>query len=341
MSTLNLNYLKHPSSSTTNLTLNDDGSTVITPSVQTTARNKIINGSFAVDQRNAGGSQTVTAGAALAYTCDRWYAYCTGANVTGQRIAGSAPFQYYYRFTGAASNTAVGFGTRLEAADTFHLAGQTATLSVYAASSSITTLTWTAYYANTTDSFGTLASPTRTQIATGTFTINSTLARKSVQISVPSAATTGIEVVFTVGALLGSQTLTFAGVQLEVGPVATPFEFEPFETTLRKCQRYFRTITGFAASAVGANPSLVDALIETGSMRAADKAVGQTGTFYALDPSWSGGGSQSPASISIVANLPGYVRIRFNNFSGLTGSKFYWMYGATTGLEVVTLSAEM
>lgn len=30
------------------------------------------------------------------------------------------------------------------------------------------------------------------------------------------------------------------GVQLEVGSVATPFEFEPFETTLRKCQRYFQ-----------------------------------------------------------------------------------------------------
>jgi hypothetical protein len=29
------------------------------------------------------------------------------------------------------------------------------------------------------------------------------------------------------------------GVQLEVGSVATPFEFEPFETTLRKCQRYY------------------------------------------------------------------------------------------------------
>lgn len=29
------------------------------------------------------------------------------------------------------------------------------------------------------------------------------------------------------------------GVQLEAGPVATPFEFEPFETTLRKCYRYF------------------------------------------------------------------------------------------------------
>ena len=31
------------------------------------------------------------------------------------------------------------------------------------------------------------------------------------------------------------------GVQWEVGPVATPFEFEPFETTLRKCQRYYQT----------------------------------------------------------------------------------------------------
>ena len=29
------------------------------------------------------------------------------------------------------------------------------------------------------------------------------------------------------------------GVQLETGPVATPFEFEPYEATLRKCQRYY------------------------------------------------------------------------------------------------------
>jgi hypothetical protein len=34
-------------------------------------------------------------------------------------------------------------------------------------------------------------------------------------------------------------TFYLAGVQLEAGTIATPFEFEPFETTLRKCQRYF------------------------------------------------------------------------------------------------------
>lgn len=202
-------------------------------------RNRIINGSFSVDQRNAGATQTITAGAALAYTADRWYAYCTGANVTGQRTAGTAPFQYNYRFTGAASNTLIGFGTRLQAADTFYMAGTTVTLSAYVASSSLTSITWTAYYANSTDSFGTVASPTRTQIATGSFTVSSTLTRRSVSISVPSAATTGIEILFTTGALTASNTLSFAGVQLEAGSIATPFEFEPFETTLHKCLRYF------------------------------------------------------------------------------------------------------
>ena len=47
-------------------------------------KNRIINGAMTTDQRNAGASQTFTAGAALAYSVDRWYGYCTGANVTGQ-----------------------------------------------------------------------------------------------------------------------------------------------------------------------------------------------------------------------------------------------------------------
>jgi len=38
------------------------------------------------------------------------------------------------------------------------------------------------------------------------------------------------------------------GVQLEVGPVATPFEFESYGDTLRKCQRYYTRITADAAT---------------------------------------------------------------------------------------------
>lgn len=36
--------------------------------------------------------------------------------------------------------------------------------------------------------------------------------------------------------------IAFTGVQWEVGPVATPFEFEDFGTTFRKCQRYYERL---------------------------------------------------------------------------------------------------
>jgi hypothetical protein len=41
------------------------------------------------------------------------------------------------------------------------------------------------------------------------------------------------------------------GVQLETGPVATPFEFEPYEATLRKCQRYYQKLTRSEAPTTG------------------------------------------------------------------------------------------
>jgi len=200
--------------------------------------NRIINGAMTIDQRNAGAAQTITASAALAYTADRWYAYSTGANVTGQRITGSANNQFAYRFTGAASVTAIGFGQRIEAANSIDLAGSTATLGVDLANSLLTSVTWTAYYATTSDTFGTLASPTRTQISTGTFTVTSTLSRYSAQIFIPSAATTGIEIVFSVGAQT-SGTWTIDNVQLEAGPLATPFERRNISQELVNCQRYY------------------------------------------------------------------------------------------------------
>jgi hypothetical protein len=210
--------------------------------------NRIINGAMAIDQRNAGASQTITAGAALAYTVDRWYAYCTGANVTGQRVAGTGNNQYAYRFTGAASVTGIGFGQRIEAANSIDLAGSTATLGVDLANSLLTSVTWTAYYATTSDTFGTLGSPTRTQISTGTFTVTSTLSRYSAQIFIPSSATTGIEIVFSVGAQT-SGTWTIDNVQLEAGPLATPFERRLIGTELVNCQRYCYSLT----TAVGTN----------------------------------------------------------------------------------------
>jgi len=215
-------------------------------------RNRIINGGMAVDQRNAGASQTFTAAAALAYSVDRWYGYCTGANVTGARVAGSSINQYRYQFTGAASVTAIGFGQRIEAANSYDLNNGTAYFSVDLANSLLTTVTWTAYYANTADTFGSLASPTRTQIATGTFTVTSTVTNYTASISVPSAATTGIEIVLTVGAQT-SGTWTIGNVQLEAGSSSTPFERLSIGEAILLCQRYYQRSNAGAANSFTLN----------------------------------------------------------------------------------------
>jgi hypothetical protein len=209
---------------------------------QPTFRNVVINGDMKIDQRNNGNSITVAAGAALAYTVDRWYAFCTGSNVTVGRGSGSTnslPNQFNLAAVGNTGNTGVGFGHRIESLNSFHLAGQTVTLSAMIRTIGPTSVTWAAYYANTTDSFGTLASPTRTLISTGTFTTNTSYNVYNTNLSIPIAATTGIEIVFTTGALLNTQILNITGVQLELGSIATPFERRTTGTELALCQRYY------------------------------------------------------------------------------------------------------
>ena len=202
-------------------------------------RNRIINGAMQIAQRAT--SATITAGSTIAAgysTVDRFYVYCTGANVIAAQVAGSGAIKNNLQITGAASVTAIGVGQRIEQLNSYDMAGSTATLSVNLSNSLLTTVTWTAYYATTADTFGTLASPTRTQIATGTFTVTATLTNYSTQISIPAAATTGIEVVFTVGAQT-SGTWVIGNVQLEESSIATSFDYRPYGTELALAQRYF------------------------------------------------------------------------------------------------------
>lgn len=212
-------------------------------------RNRIINGAMAIDQRNNGAAVSITTGSALAYTVDRWFVWVTGTgNIAGvQRVSsGTSPNEFLLQIGNGGSGRTVRVAQRIEASDSQDLAGTVATLSADLARTptSGTVVTWTASYANTRDSFGTVAAPTKTQIATGNFTISNTVTRYSTQISIPSAAITGIEIEFS---WITSSTVSdnvIGRVQLEPGSVATPFEHLPIGAELALCQRYYWRLSG-------------------------------------------------------------------------------------------------
>lgn len=215
-------------------------------------RNRVVNGGMSIDQDFGGASTTITAGAALKWVADVHYAWCTGANVTAQVVTNAAG-QTRLRYTGAASNTLVGFGHRIERANAADLAGKTATLSVALASSSLTSIAWEVYRANTNDTFGSIASPTRTLIASGSFTpVSATEAKFSATMSIPAAATTGLEIVLKSSAgLLAGATLDIGELQLEAGNAVTDFERRPGAVELNNVQRYFQKMNTYVPQGTG------------------------------------------------------------------------------------------
>jgi hypothetical protein len=203
--------------------------------------NRIINGNK--DYAQWGTSATITAGtgvptASAGYpTVDMFYSYCTGANVAVAQVNGANAQSKRTQYTGAASVTAIGEGHRIEALNSYDMAGQTCRFTVELANSLLTTVTWTANYATTTDAFGTVGTATKTQIATGTFTVTSTVTSYGVTISVPSAAITGIEIVLTVGAQT-SGTWTVGSWDFRPG-TASPTYFDHRPNELQLIQKYF------------------------------------------------------------------------------------------------------
>jgi hypothetical protein len=304
-------------------------------------KNRIINGQMQIAQRAT--SATITAGSTIAAgysTVDRFYVYCTGANVTAAQVAGTGAVKNRLQITGASSVTSVGIGQRIESLNSYDMAGSTATLSVDIANTLLTTVTWTASYATTTaDTFGTLASPTVTQIATGTFTVSATSATYSAQLSIPAAATTGIQVVFTVGAQT-SGTWTIGNVQLEKSSIATSFDYRSYGTELALCQRYYYRITaagasrnfgvGFVNSATVADFTFPFPV----TMRDEPPALEQTGTAsnYVVV---AGAGTITCSSVPTTQLTSQWsAQFRFTVASGLTTGQAVFARNATTGAYI-------
>ena len=301
------------------------GTTALGAGDSTRFKNRIINGDMRIAQR--ANSVTVAFGntvptTSTGYPCvDRWFVYSAGANVTAAQVAGSGNTQNNLQITGAASVTAVGVGQRIEANNSYDLAGQTVTLSVNMSNSLLTNVTWTASYANTSNTFGTIGTPTKVQISTGAFTVNSTITNYSTQISLPSNATTGVEILFTVGAQT-SGTWVIGKAQLEVGSSASAFEYVDYTTQLAMCYRYVRKTTG----AVNTEPTLY-------AYGNNSQVIGQSWVYpvqMRTSPTTTTSGTLSVANASgpiIVADMNSYF-LYVNPSSGTAGYISYQPNGS-------------
>ena len=204
-------------------------------------------------------------------------------------------------------------------------------------------MTWTASYANSTDAFGTLASPTVTSIATGTFTVTSSRVRYSANITIPSAATTGIQIVFTVGAQT-SGTWTIDSVQLEKGATAIAYDDRPYGTELVLSQRYYQQIgksnnVSYQPYGVGLCTSTTTTAIIINlpvMMR-----VTPTLTFNGATNTFTGTAGTAVTSVVSDVMSPTTIMYQASVASGLTtgnGARHYQNNASASSLE---LSAEL
>ena len=220
--------------------------------------NYLKNPNFAVIQGTASGTlanSTALPTASLGYLGET--EWCIAASGGTPAYAFSAVDERV-TFTGAASTTAIYLLQRLESRDTNRLKGKTVTFSCEISNSLLTSVIWEVFRPTTSDDVhGTIASPTQTLVASGTFTVSSTLTRYSATFALPDLASRGLEVRLCVGAQT-SGTWVVSRLQLEEGSTATSFNCDDYQSELEKCLRYYYSeIARFVQSGIYAGGTVV------------------------------------------------------------------------------------
>ena len=215
-------------------------------------KNYFKNPNFAVIQGTASGTlanSTALPTASLGYLGET--EWCIAASGGTPAYAFSAVDESV-TFTGAASTTAIYLLQRLESRDTNRLKNKTVTISCEISNSLLTSVIWEVFRPTTSDDVhGTIASPTQTLVASGTFTVNSTLTRYSATFALPDLASRGLEIRLRVGAQT-SGTWVVSRLQLEEGSTATDFNCGDYLEELLKCKRHFLIFqAGLQSASIG------------------------------------------------------------------------------------------
>lgn len=217
-------------------------------------RNVVMNGGFDIWQRGASIALPDTGG----WSADRWYYNPTGTNtatleqVTVQGVVAGISYGLGCVVNSGGTGGSGGGSNNVmvhNIEDVRTLAGMQVTLSFYAATS---TGVWT-MPASLTQNFGTGGSPSSSiTTSLGNASLTTTLTHFSFTTTLGSlngktlgttANTSCLSIWLGMPYDLGSsQSIYITGVQLEPGPVATPFEYRPQQVELALCQRFFEII---------------------------------------------------------------------------------------------------
>lgn len=216
-------------------------------------KNPLINGAMQVWQRGT----SFTMGTHLQQLADRWNFDFNGTVGTGTISRYTIPttdwtddFHPYYatRITQSVAgtgNTFYDFSQVIENVSIF--SGKEVTISFYGKSFSGSNATLTAI--KTEQYFGSGGSPSSPQFTTSDpVTVGTTWARHSITTTLASVVgkTLGtnsdntLNVIFTLP-LNVTFDIGITMVQIELGPIATPFEYKPIADTMMECQRYLQT----------------------------------------------------------------------------------------------------
>jgi hypothetical protein len=206
-------------------------------------KNAVINGGFDIWQR---GISSTTIGSYA--TADRWaQGTFSGTGTFAQDASNIAPNnQFSMRFTASATSQPY-LVSVIETQNALTYAGQQVTLSAYLATSTSANVQLSIQFTTSTDSaWNAIYTGLTPTSGTDTVTTTTTLARKSVTYNIPSNARTLRVIIVSSATMATSSTLTVGAVQLELGPVATPFSRAggTIQGELAACQRYYESQIG-------------------------------------------------------------------------------------------------
>lgn len=203
------------------------------PGVTVGFRNRIINGAMQIWQRGT----SFSASGSGYYTADRWQ---TLGQTGTYSQSSDAPTGFKNSLSISCTSTYYGtIAQRIEAQNSYDLAGQSVTVSFWAKATTggASGLGIALDYANASDNF----SSTTNFASTSTAALTSTWTKYTATFnSLNANVTNGLQLyIYNLAGGAAAITYLISGVQLEVGTSATNFDYRPYGTELALCQRYF------------------------------------------------------------------------------------------------------